>query len=155
MRVCTYLPRCELRSFFGSHTRTLHVNFKVRTCAHIQFEVVALCTRNRTFGKVTFFQHFFSKFSVCFQQFSGCSRTGKDVLKQERTFYNGIGCSRIAFFSNFVPKVCKSTVAHRTPKNEPHARTSCTLFRLDFARTFATHTLVALLLVNVQKYWKN
>ena len=26
-------------------------------------------------------------------------------------------------------------VAHRTPKNEPHARTSRTLFRKDFART--------------------
>ena len=26
-------------------------------------------------------------------------------------------------------------VAHRTPKNEPHAHTSRTLFRKDFART--------------------
>ena len=26
-------------------------------------------------------------------------------------------------------------VAHRTPKNEPHARTSRTLFRMEFART--------------------
>ena len=43
-------------------------------------------------------------------------------------------------------------VAHRTPKNEPHPRTSRTLFRKDFARTrenarvcartFATHTLL-------------
>ena len=32
-------------------------------------------------------------------------------------------------------------IAHRTPKNELHARTSRTLFRKDFARTFATHTL--------------
>ena len=35
----------------------------------------------------------------------------------------------------------KNLVAHRTPKNEPHARTSRTLFIMDFARTFATHTL--------------
>ena len=32
-------------------------------------------------------------------------------------------------------KVCKSVIAHRTPKNEPHARTSHTLFRMDFAHT--------------------
>ena len=35
-------------------------------------------------------------------------------------------------------KVCKSRVAHRTPKNQWHARTSRTLFRMDFARTRAT-----------------
>ena len=27
------------------------------------------------------------------------------------------------FYDNFVPRVCKNTVAHRTPINEPHART--------------------------------
>ena len=31
-------------------------------------------------------------------------------------------------------------VAHRTPKNESHARTSRTLFRKDFARTYIPHT---------------
>ena len=35
-------------------------------------------------------------------------------------------------------KVCKSVIAHRTPENVAHARTSHTLFRKDFARTRAT-----------------
>ena len=54
-----------------------------------------------------------------------CSKTGLDVLEQVfRQFYG-----------NFVPKVWKNMVAHRTPTNEPHAHTSRTLFRKDFART--------------------
>ena len=54
-------------------------------------------------------------------------------------------CSRIVFktksciFWQFCPKkcakVCKSAVAHRTSKKGPHARTSRTLSRMDFART--------------------
>ena len=35
----------------------------------------------------------------------------------------------------FVPKSVQIAIAHRTPKNEPHARTSRTLFRMDFAHT--------------------
>ena len=62
-----------------------------------------------------------------------CSKTGKDVLK----------CS---IFWQFCPKkcvkVCISAIAHRTPKKGPHARTSRTLSRMDFARTFATHALL-------------
>ena len=42
------------------------------------------------------------------------------------------------FLVRFVPKVCKSVIAHHTPVNEPHARTFRTLFRMDFARTRAT-----------------
>ena len=55
--------KCELRPFFRSHARTLHVQIKVRThtCAHTQFEVVAL--RSGTFGKITF------SFSFIFLQF--------------------------------------------------------------------------------------
>ena len=89
-------PRCELRPFFGSHARTSHVQFKVRThtCAHVQFEVVALRTRTRTFGKVTFFQYFFSKFSVCFQQFFSKFSTFWGILKQERRFRSRKGCSK-------------------------------------------------------------
>jgi len=39
------------------------------------------------------------------------------------------------FSFRFVPKSVQSAIAHRTPENEPHARTSRTLFRMDFART--------------------
>ena len=35
-------------------------------------------------------------------------------------------------------KVCKSAIAHRTPKKGLHARTSRTLSRMDFARTRVT-----------------
>ena len=41
----------------------------------------------------------------------------------------------VAFSGNFVPKVCKSAIAHRTPKKVPHTRTSRSLSRMDFART--------------------
>ena len=52
------LARCELRPFFGSHASTSHVQIWVRThtCAHVQFKVVALHTRTRTFCK--FFYNF-------------------------------------------------------------------------------------------------
>ena len=74
--------RCELRPFFGSHARTSHVQIKVRmhTCAHTQFEVVAL--RTRTFGKIMFRgNHFlhqsFKLFLAIFQYLYGlvCSKT--------------------------------------------------------------------------------
>ena len=49
------------------------------------------------------------------QNRKGRSKAGKDVLKQDG-------------------KVCKSAIAHRTPQKGPHARTSRTLSRMDFAR---------------------
>ena len=81
------IPRCELRPFFGSHTRTSHLQIKVRThtCAHNQFGVVAL--RTRTFGEIRFFSnfsiffhHFFSNFSLFLWFFF--------------VFTNRIGCSK-------------------------------------------------------------
>ena len=42
------------------------------------------------------------------------------------------------FMATLFKKVCKIWVPHRTPKNQPHARTSRTLFRMDFARTRVT-----------------
>ena len=60
-----------------------------------------------------------------------CSKTGKDVLK----------CS---IFWQFCPKkcakVCKSAITHRTPKKGPHARTSRTISRMDFAHTSTCST---------------
>ena len=45
------LTRVGLWLFFGSHTRTSHVQISVRThtCVHLCFMVVALCTRTCTF----------------------------------------------------------------------------------------------------------
>ena len=37
--------------------------------------------------------------------------------------------------------MCKSAIAHRTPKKVPHACTPHTRFRMLFARTFVTHPL--------------
>ena len=113
-----------MRPFFGSHARTSHVQIKVRThtCAHTQFEVVAL--RTRTFAKITFFSNFsifshqFLKlFSAIFQHFYGlgCSKTEYDDPKQERVFQSRKECSKTG---NFVPK---SAIAHCTPNKGPHA----------------------------------
>ena len=64
---------CELRPFFRSHARTLHIQIKVRThtCAHTQSEVVAL----RNFS--IFFHQIFKLFPAIFQHFYGlvCSKT--------------------------------------------------------------------------------
>ena len=71
--IILYFPRGGLRPFFGSHTRTSHVQIWVRThtCAHVQFKVVALRTRTRTFWKSTFFSTIFHQF---FTNFSPISR---------------------------------------------------------------------------------
>ena len=75
-----------------------------------------------------------------FQSRKESSKAEKDVLKQ---FMNSFEDKKMPFSFRFVPKSVQSAIAHRTPDNEPHARTSRTLFRMDFARTrtFATQTL--------------
>ena len=106
----------------------------------------------QTFSRLTFFQHFFSKY---FRVFLGCSKTkkghskvGKDVLKQERIFINRIGHSQIDKNCVYCPfcyqTMCKIAIAHPTPKNEPHACTSRTFLRMDFARIrfLSTHPLL-------------
>ena len=140
-----------MRPFFGSHSRTSHFQIKVRThtCAHTQSEVVALRTRTRTSGNFSiFFHQIFKLFPAIFQHFYGlvCSKTEKDVLNQNKMIQNRKGCSKAgkdvqkrSIFWQFCPKKCakrcKSAIAHRTPIKGPHARTSRTLSRMDFART--------------------
>ena len=66
--------------------------------AHLQFEVVALGNRTRTFGKLTFFQQFFNIFAAILQQvstFLGCSKAKQEVLKQERIFLSRKICSKM------------------------------------------------------------
>ena len=85
----------------------------MHTCAHLQFEVVALRTRTLTSCE------FFSKFSIFFQQFFNIFR----VQKQKQMFSNGIAHSRIVFKTKssiclalLFQKVCKIAIAHHTPK---------------------------------------
>ena len=64
--------------------------------AHLQFKVVALPSRTRTFCKWTFFNHFFNNFMGIlkqnrmfkFKNRKTLSKTGKEVPKHKRRFWN-------------------------------------------------------------------
>ena len=60
-----------------------------------------------------------------FQNRKRHSKAGKVVLKQQK----------VDFFSNFVTKSVQKCDRTSHTQNEPHARTSRTLFKMDFART--------------------
>ena len=92
----------------------------------------------------------------------GCSKARKDVLKQERMFWNGIGHSEIVFFKTtssifclFCSKKCAKVQWHiaclkMSRTHIPHTFQNgfCThthdrtLHVCVHARTFATHTLI-------------
>ena len=129
--------------------------FLGRTHAPRTSRLRCACTRERTpnfkrshFAPAPALQSFFINFSNFFQQFfsifmvqgvqkqnkmiqnrKGRSKAGKDVLK---TFFQD---KKQHFLASLSQKVCKSVIAHRTSKKGPHARTSRTLSRMDFART--------------------
>ena len=82
-----------------------------------------------------------------FENRKECSKTGNDVLKQERTFKTGKGHSKtgkdVLELVLLFKKVCKSAIAHRTPKNKAHARTSHTQFQKPFRTHFRPHIACA------------
>ena len=62
---------CDRLCVTRTHARTSHIQIKVRThtCAHTQFEVVALRIHSRTFGRIPFFSNFSIFFLSIFQTF--------------------------------------------------------------------------------------